>query len=477
MKREVNANQVLNYLAAGYSGFIVRTLEARRADEVLTEMIDNAKRKDGNIYTTISWDVVTANSSDPMKPLDDLASDSTDEFTILLLHNYHWFLDKPPIIQRIQSYMDAWRNRGKAIIILSPFVEIPLEIRKDFMLLELPLPDETEIRGCMHHIASSAGDMSLLDGDNESIIQAAKGLTKTEIENVFSLSWATTNKFDLDVINEQKIQTIEKSGLIEVLRTDRTYADILGYDRAKEIVGKMIRKRTSKGQLFVGPPGCGKTSFIMCTVGEYKKIGLLINFGRLYSKWQGEGTENVEEIIHIIEAIGDCVVIMDEFEKQFSGAASTGETDGGTSRRMTGRWLQFMSEKPEGVYLMGTCNSFKGIPDEYLRAGRWDGSPLYIDIPQPEEQMAILEYYINKFELDGGLKPPKMPNWTGAEIESCCLMAKNMEIDLEQASKYIKPQNIKGFAEADELRKFAVPASSTASTKPSAKKRKLDQTQ
>jgi AAA+ superfamily predicted ATPase len=208
--------------------------------------------------------------------------------------------------------MDNWRNKGKAIIVLTPYVDIPLEIRKDFMMLEMPLPDEAEIRGCMHHISKSAGKPELLDAPSEPIVQAAKGLTKTEIENVLALSYTETGKFDVKTINEQKIQTIEKSGLIEVLRTDKTYDDIIGYDLAKQVIGKMIQKRTSKGCLFVGPPGCGKTAFMECTIGEFNKIGLLINFGRLYSKFQGEGFEQVEEVIDIIEAVGDCIVVMDE---------------------------------------------------------------------------------------------------------------------------------------------------------------------
>jgi len=255
-----------------------------------------------------------------------------------------------------------------------------------------------------------------------------------------------------------------------VLRTDKTYADILGYEKMKQVVGKMITKRTSKGVLIVGPPGCGKTSFMECTVGQFNKIGLLINFGLLYSKYQGEGSENVEEIIDIIEAVGDCVVITDEFEKQFSGAASSGDTDSGVARRMTGRWLQFMQEKPDGVYMMGTCNSFEGIPDEYLRPGRWDSSPFYIDIPNNKQQKQILNYYIKKLGLVVD-DVPDMPEWTGAEIEACCEMAKNLEVPLIEAANYIIPQNKRGFAQAEKLKELAIPATAIEAVK---SKRSLD---
>jgi len=152
-----------------------------------------------------------------------------------------------------------------------------------------------------------------------------------------------------------------------------------------------------------------------------------------------------------------------EFEKQFAGAASTGETDSGTARRMTGRWLQFMSEKPDGVYMMGTCNSFKGIPDEYLRVGRWDSSPFYIGLPNAEEQLDILSFYGKKLDVEipknvKGL--PKMENWTGAEIEACCEMGVKLEVPLTDAARFIIPQNLRGFDEADELKEFAISATS-----------------
>jgi len=470
MKREVKAERIINFLAAGYSGFLVRTNEAKRAADVLDEIISSAQRKDGSVYKVVQWDVISAKQQDPLLPLKEL-TEKAEDFTVLILHNYHWFLDKPPVIQTVQNYTDVWKNQGKSIIVLSPDTRIPIEIRKDFMLLEMPLPDVKEIKGCMHHVATSAGKMELLDGDNEAVIHAAKGLTKTEIENVLALSYTETKKFDIKLINEQKVQTIEKSGLIDVLQTTKDYNDILGYQRMKTVVSKMITKRTSKGILIVGPPGCGKTLFMECTVGQFNKIGLLINFGRLYSKWQGEGFEQVEEVIDIIEAIGDCVVIMDEFEKQFAGAASSGETDSGVSKRMTGRWLQFMQEKPEGVYMMGTCNSFKGIPDEYLRTGRWDSSPFYIDLPNDEEKALILDYYVKKFKIDNGNAPP-MDQWTGAEIEACCQMASNLEVPLIEAAAYIIPQNKRGFSEAEELKEFAINASEIV--EPKVKTRKLD---
>ena len=135
-----------------------------------------------------------------------------------------------------------------------------------------------------------------------------------------------------------------------------------------------------------------------------------------------------------------------------------------------------MQDKPEGVYLIGTCNSFKGIPDEYLRVGRWDSSPFYIDLPNADEQKAILKYYIDKLALtkEQTTKQLDMPGWTGAEIEACCEMARNLECSLKEASKFIIPQSGRGFAEAEEIKKWAIPASSVKSSDVKSLGRRLD---
>ena len=284
MKSEVKAEKIVDFLAAGYAGFVVRTAEAKRGAEVLTNVVENFNRKDGKKHKVMEWDLdSTKGGRDPVRPLTDL--EEAPELTVAILHNYHWFLKLPQVIQKIQNSIEEWQHHGKAIIILTPFPEIPLEIRKDFMLLELPLPDEAEILSCMQHIANSAGKPELMEAELEPVVQAAKGLTKTEVENVLALSYVTKMGFDVPTINEQKIQTIEKSGLIEVLRTDKNYDDILGYDKAKNIVGKMIIKRTSKGVLFVGPPGClaGDTKIRVNRNGK----GYETNIKSLYERVNG----------------------------------------------------------------------------------------------------------------------------------------------------------------------------------------------
>jgi len=467
------ADDITSYLRAGFSAFWVTTQEPRRAVEVLTEKIEQFVRKDGGKYRIGNWNCL---GGDPVKALS-----INGDFNVKFLMNYHWFIKKPPVVQTIQDNIEVWKNHGNAIIVVSPVMDIPIELEKDFVPLSLELPDEKAIKKSFQYISESTnGAVKVPDGtDFDKLVSASKGLTQLELENTLALSVVKKRNFDSEVISDHKASIVEKSGLLEIVKPTITFDDVCGYDQIKQFVLSTIRKPEAKGILILGPPGCGKTMFMNALVGTTGKIGLNLNFGKMFSKYQGETDQNIEAAIKVIEAIGDCIVMVDEFEKQFAGAASTGETDSGVTRRATGRWLRFMQERPKGVYIIGTCNSFRGMPPEYLRPGRWDSSPFFIDLPSQGEKMEIMAYYLGKYRLAVDGRTPRLPamdKWTGAEIEACCRNASMMECSVADASKFVLPQAKTMEDEISELRTWSkgrtIPA--TIVIKKKKKKRVID---
>jgi SpoVK/Ycf46/Vps4 family AAA+-type ATPase len=176
--------------------------------------------------------------------------------------------------------------------------------------------------------------------------------------------------------------------------------------------------------------------------------------GSLFSKFQGETDQNINTVIDLITAIGDCIVLVDEFEKQFAGASSDGTLDSGTTRRATGRWLDFLQNRPQGVYIVGTANSFAGIPGEYLRPGRWDTSPFFIDLPTPDVRKNILEHYCKKAGINCKMAP-KMDLFSGAEIEALVHIASMRGISLKAAADTIIPQAKTMAENVEQLREWA----------------------
>jgi ATP-dependent 26S proteasome regulatory subunit len=438
--------KLINYLRAGFTCFWMTTDEPNRVKTNIYSQLENWEKP----FRVIEWDNLTGN--DPNTPLMELTEGPDD--SVMFLYNYHWYIDKPKTIQIIQNFIAVWANTGKAIVIVSPVEKIPVELKKSFTLVELPLPKDQEIVDAMIHVAPS--DKYLPDKNKQSdIVRVSKGLTRRELENIYALSLVEQGSFQVDVINDYRAQIVRKSGLADILSTDKTFKDVIGYDLLKNQVMETIHNPLAKGIIAIGPTGTGKTSIMQAIANESGKLAIKIRTGKLFSKYQGESDQNVDALINMLTALGDCFCLYDEFEKLFAGVGSSGETDSGTGARMGGRFLEFFEDSPKGNYRGATCNTFKGIPPEYFRPGRWDSAPWYVDLPSQKVKTKILNHYIKKFDLTAKQKIPAMPLWTGAEIEALCHNAKMRNISLDNASKFVLPMAAVAKEEIAAMRKWA----------------------
>ncbi len=127
--------------------------------------------------------------------------------------------------------------------------------------------------------------------------------------------------------------------------------------------------------------------------------------------------------IQTAEAIGSCVLWIDEMEKAFAGMGGNGSMDGGTSQRVFGSFLSWMQEKTKPCFVIATINRIEGLPPELLRKGRFD-EIFFVGLPTPKERAAILRIHIQKFgrkladfakELDQMVVDSE--GFSGAELE------------------------------------------------------------
>jgi len=426
--------KLINYLRAGFSTFWMRTDEPNRVKTNVYNQLQNWEKP----FNVSQWDMLQ--DPNPLTPL--IALTEADPNSVTFLYNFHWYIDKPQVIQFIQNTIPVWANEGKAIIIVSPIEKIPVELKKSFTLVDMPLPDDEEIRHAIIH-AVPDHRQELLPGEKQtdSVIRVSKGLTRRELDNIYALSLVEKDSFQTDVINDYRAQIVRKSGLADILSTDKNFKTVIGYEVIKDDVMETIHHPDSQGIIAIGPTGTGKTSLLQAIANESGKLAVKVRVGKLMSKYQGESDQNVEALINMLTALGDCFVLFDEFEKQFSGVGGSGDTDGGTSVRIGGQFLEFFEDTPKGIYRGATCNTFRGIPPEYFRPGRWDSAPWYVDLPSSKVKNSILNHYIKKFDLSKKqtAKVPDMPLWTGAEIEALCKKAWMRKIDLTTAGKSIMP--------------------------------------
>ena len=118
---------------------------------------------------------------------------------------------------------------------------------------------------------------------------------------------------------------------------------------------------------------------------------------------------------------------VDEIEKGFSGVRSSGTSDGGTSARVFGSFLNWMQEKQSPVFVVATANDVSQLPPEFLRAGRFD-QLWFVDLPDAREREAIWRIHLAKRQrepenYDITALAGATDKFTGAEIEQVVIEA------------------------------------------------------
>ncbi|MGB2822660.1 MAG: AAA family ATPase, partial [Phycisphaerae bacterium] len=201
-------------------------------------------------------------------------------------------------------------------------------------------------------------------------------------------------------------------------------------------------------------PGTGKSAFAKALGNETGRPTLVLDVGALMGSLVGQTEQNVRQALRIVDAMAPCVLFCDEIEKALAGSASSGQTDSGVSARLFGSLLTWLSDHESDVFFIGTCNDISKLPPEFSRAERFDGV-FFIDLPSSAEKQAIWKMYVEKFQLDADQELPTDGDWTGAEIRSCCRLAKLLDVPLVDAGKNVVPVAVTAAESVERLRGWA----------------------
>jgi ATP-dependent 26S proteasome regulatory subunit len=302
-------------------------------------------------------------------------------------------------------------NVPVTIILVAPAVHLPPDLEKDITLVDFPLPSETEIGELLNTMITSnseAGRIEVLldEGDKERLVKAAQGLTLVEAENAFARAMVNDGKLDgsdVEVILEEKRQTIRKSGLLEYVPVDVGIDDIGGLENLKRWLAKRANSwlddaiaygiPAPKGVLISGVPGCGKSLTAKAIAASWGLPLLRMDIGKVFSGLVGSSEQNMRAAMKTAEAIAPCVLWIDEIEKGFAGSSGSG--DSGTSARVFGSFLTWMQEKKSPVFVIATANKIEALPPEFLRKGRFD-EIFFVDLPTQSERIPIWRVHLGR---------------------------------------------------------------------------------
>ncbi len=146
-----------------------------------------------------------------------------------------------------------------------------------------------------------------------------------------------------------------------------------------------------KGVLLLGVQGCGKSLAARAAAGIFGVPLVRLDFGALYTKWQGEAEKNLRESLHSAEGLSPCVLWVDEIEK----ALAEGEGDSGVSRRVLGTFLTWLAEQRSRIFVVATANDIAALPPELIRKGRFD-EIFFVDLPGKDARADIIAIHSRK---------------------------------------------------------------------------------
>ena len=395
--------------------------------------------------------------------------------SILFLCNFHKFIQNVEVFQELTNQVEPYKATGKTLVILSPSGSIPAEVEKLFSIIRFDLPDKKDLLAVLKYMAQSSGK-PLPDDTGVDRILSGKGLTAWEFENALALSIIVKKRFDPEIILDQKKQLVKKNASLILEDSDETLENLGGLENLKEFCLKVASSPLSKGVLLLGVPGTGKSHF---SKALGKTLGLptaAMDFGRMFGSMVGESEERIRGALDVVDSFSPCVLRIDEIEKGLSGIKSSGQTDGGTGSRVFSTFLNWLNDHKTRVFVIATCNDIQAMPPEFLRAERWDAI-FFVDLPTEKEREVIFKLYQKAYQVKG--TPPTMEGWSGAEIKSLCRIATMMQVNLDQATKYIMPLSQSMNEKIEDLRQWArtrtIPASPEPGPADQTKGRRIEQ--
>jgi len=205
----------------------------------------------------------------------------------------------------------------------------------------------------------------------------------------------------------------------------------------------------SKGVLFYGPPGCGKTLLAKAIANECQANFISIKGPELLTMWFGESEANVRDVFDKARMAAPCVLFFDELDSiaKSRGGSGAGGDGGGASDRVINQILTEMDGMgaKKNVFIIGATNRPDIIDSAILRPGRLD-QLIYIPLPDEPSRHSILKASLRKTplskEIDLNYLASVTKGFSGADLTEICQRACKLAIR-ESIEKDIKKEREK----------------------------------
>ncbi len=320
------------------------------------------------------------------------------------------FDGRADVVRKLRDVYRQAKGKGKFVVLVSPRLVLPEDLKKEVFLVDYDLPDEAEVRNAVSVLGRRyLGEAGLSPADADRVVTVLRGLTLDELEHVFSKVFARTPRFDEGTFDEllaEKEQSSRKEGVLEYVPPRFTLDDVGGLENLKDWLRKRQHLFTReaveaglpvpKGLLMMGMSGCGKSLSVKTIPALWNLPLFRLDMNLVF------GTANPEATFHralkTVEGLAPSILWIDEIEMAITGGREAGGGDPALGRIFS-TFLTWMQEKEALVFVAATANRIHLLPAEFIRKGRFD-QVFFLDLPNETERKAIFTVHLKKAKAD-----------------------------------------------------------------------------
>lgn len=365
--------------------------------------------------------------------------DSTPQNGVYVFLDAHPFFSNPLNVRLIREIAFDHYRRDRTLLFVSPALDLPAELARASARLNLMGINADRVRALLKE------ELGLWQRQTQRnpqinrdilplLVHQLAGLGEDEAQRLIRQAIHADGALDIeDVRRITQFKQGQQASLLEMELPEVTLDQVGGFVRLKS----WVKQRQAvfqnpalapglpapKGILLLGVQGAGKSLVAKALAGSWQLPLLRLDFSALYNKYIGETEKNLRKALGEAERMAPCLLWMDEIEK----GLSVGDSDDGTSQRIIGTLLTWMSEREAPIFMVATANDISKLPPELMRKGRFD-ELFFVDLPTPAIRESIFKIHLQKRKLDeAGFQLDQLAQasegFSGAEIEQAIIAA------------------------------------------------------